>query len=71
MNQPLLNSYTLLELRHHESLYNRNSVKVKLVEPAKDYIFNEFKDWNKVLEKKNEDISGYAWRCVAFIVRIG
>jgi len=52
MSFTLLNSYTLLELRHHESLYNRNSVKVKLVEPAKDYIFSEFKDWNKVLEKK-------------------
>jgi hypothetical protein len=48
----LSNAYTLLEIRHHDSLYARESVKKFLVQPAIDYILENFRRWPKILLHK-------------------
>jgi len=48
----LSNAYTLLEIRHHDSLYARESVKKYLVQPAIDYILENFRRWPKILLSK-------------------
>jgi hypothetical protein len=49
----LSNAYTFLEIRHHDSLYARESVKRYLVQPAIDFILENFRRWPKILLRKD------------------